>query len=267
MTSNKNNKPACTLIGTHLSTFTRTVALALLHKDIEYTHIPTPPHSCVALSAHPFGYLPALIIHGQHEDEPDIKLCESQAIVRYIDRLAPEPSLHLRPGKGVALEEKMWEFVSLAGSFGKRLRFLPRADTKTEIIYFIGVPIIERGVVKFRMRAEGKLTEEQILAQLEDGPIVELRRYLEVAESLMAPEGYAFGDKLTWADFFLYPMMADLRMVSEWELVSERLKNWTEKMDLLPETQATRVGTLATGAKLCGVPRKNGRVLCSMPTM
>jgi glutathione S-transferase len=119
--------------------------------------------------------------------------------------------------------------------------------------------------VKPRVRAKGTLTEDQICAQLEDGPIFELQRYLEVAESLMAPEGYAFGDRLSWADFFLYPIMADLKTVPEWELVSKRLQNWTEKMEMLPEVQATRVGTLAAGAQLCGIPRKNGRILCSMP--
>jgi glutathione S-transferase len=66
----------------------------------------------------------------------DIRLCESQAIVRYIDRVAPEPSLHLRPGKGVALEEKMWEFVSLVASFGVLVYLLSRNDTITNKYLF-----------------------------------------------------------------------------------------------------------------------------------
>ncbi|KAF5325173.1 hypothetical protein D9619_009974 [Psilocybe cf. subviscida] len=233
-----NNQPAYTVIGAPLSTFTRTVTLGLLHKGVQYNHVPMAPH--VEFTAHPFGYIPALVISAQSEDEEDVRLCESQAIARYIDRVAPEPSLLLIPGKGVTLEEKMWEFVSLTSSFG--------------------VPIIERGIVKARVRAEGKLTEEQIRAQLEDGPIFELQRFLEATERMMTPEGYVFGDKLTWADYFLYPLMADLTTVPEWELVSGRLKKWTEAMELLPEVQATKAGTLAAGAKISGVPWENIRI-------
>ncbi|KAF5325512.1 hypothetical protein D9619_009972 [Psilocybe cf. subviscida] len=176
------DQPAYTVIGSPLPTFTRTVTLGLLHKGIQYTHIATPPHNCVAFSAHPFGYLPALIIHAKSEDEEDTKLCECQAIVRYIDRVASEPSLHLiPPGKVVALK---------ARKCGR-------------------VPIIERGVVKHRLRAEGNLTEEQICAQLEDGRVCELQRYLEGTETLMTPDRYVLGDRLTWADYFFYPLMAD----------------------------------------------------------
>ena len=261
-----NNQPAYTVIGSTLSTFTRTITLGLRHKGLEYTHILEPPHSRITFSTHPFGYIPALVIHTQNEDE-DIKLCESQAIARYIDRAAPEPSLNLEPGKGVALEEKMWEFVSLVAAFGKPLCSSPKVNTAADNVCFIGMPIIEFSVVEPRMKAQGKLTEEEIRAQLEDGPIEELQRYLEVAERLMAPEGYIFGDRLTWADFFLYPIMADLRTVREWEVVSKRLHSWMNKMDLLPEVQETAEGTLASGLTPRPlVPRKYNRMLRPIPT-
>lgn len=114
----------------------------------------------------------------------------------------------------------------------------------------IGFPMIEATVVKPRVKAldEGKLTEDEIRSQIKSG-VVEMKQYLKVAEGLMAPEGYVFGNTLTWADFFLYPLMADLRMVPEWELVSDRLKKWTEKMNQLPAAQATKAGTLSVGAR------------------
>ena len=118
-----NSKPVYTVIGTPFSALTRTITLGLRHKGLEYTQIQAIPHSRIAFSAHPFGYLPTLIIHGKQGEEEDIKLSECQAIARYIDRMAPEPSLHLRPGKGFPLEEKMWELVSFAASFGQRLPF------------------------------------------------------------------------------------------------------------------------------------------------
>ncbi|KAF5325453.1 hypothetical protein D9619_009973 [Psilocybe cf. subviscida] len=228
-TSNMNKQPAYTVIGTYLSTFTRTITLGLQHKGIQYTHVPTYPH--IAFSAHPLGYVPGLVIHAQHEGEEDINLCESQAIVRYIDRVAPEPSLHLIPGKGAVLDEKMWEFVSLAGSFG--------------------LPIIQGNIVMARVKALiGGLKEEQILEKLNAGPIAEMQRFLEATEKLMAPEGYIFGDKVTWADYFLYPLMANLKTTPEWGLVSERQKRWTDMMELQPEAQATTEGTLAAGAQI-----------------
>jgi glutathione S-transferase len=119
-------KPPYSVIGTPFSTFTRTITMGLQHKGLKYTQISTPPQTETAFSGHPFGYLPTLIIHREHEGtgKADIKLRESQAIVRYIDRLAPEPPLHLQMWKDVVeVEEKMWEFVSLAASFGMHLRY------------------------------------------------------------------------------------------------------------------------------------------------
>ena len=120
-------KPPYTVIGTPFSTFTRTVTLGLQHKGLRYNQISTPPQTETAFSGHPFGYLPTLVIHREHEGtgKPDIKLRESQAIVRFIDRLSPEPSLHFHMWKDfVEVEEKMCqEFVSFAACFGMYLRF------------------------------------------------------------------------------------------------------------------------------------------------
>jgi glutathione S-transferase len=113
-----------------------------------------------------------------------------------------------------------------------------------------GFPIVEGMVVKPRVKAldEGVLSDAEIREQIKDG-VVELQRYLAVAESLMAPEAFAFGDHPTWADFFLFPILADLRMVPEWELVSDRLKRWIKLMDTLPAVEATKAGTLSVGAR------------------
>ena len=111
-----NSDPIYTLIGTPFSTFTRTIALGLQYKGLQYNQIATVPHSEIASDCHPFGYLPTLIIHERNgSDRPTIiKLSESQAILRYIDRIAPEPTLQLVEGSGRLLPEKMWEFsVSL----------------------------------------------------------------------------------------------------------------------------------------------------------
>ena len=104
-----------TLIGTPFSTFTRTVALGLQKKGLAYDQVSTAPHSKTADEYHPLGFLPTLVIHEEGSD--DVLLRESAAIVRYIDRIAPTPSLHLQPGDGY-FEEKQWEFASIIASYG-----------------------------------------------------------------------------------------------------------------------------------------------------
>ena len=112
--------PSYTIVGTPFSTFTRTITLGLQYKGLKYNQIATVPHSQVASDFHPFGYLPTLVIKvdGSSDRPIDIKLSESQAIVRYLDRIAPEPTLQLVDGSSQLLPEKMWEFVSLTASYG-----------------------------------------------------------------------------------------------------------------------------------------------------
>ncbi len=116
----------------------------------------------------------------------------------------------------------------------------------------IGFPTVEFGVVKPRVQAldDGKAANDAgVRAQIEEG-VKKLKNYLGVIESLMAPKGFAFGSKPTWADFFLYPLLADLRMVHEWEeLATPRLKEWIAKVDGLPAAEATKSGTLSLGAR------------------
>lgn len=94
---------------------------------VAYEQVRVTPHSETADEYHPFGFLPTLVIHEINGKQVDLKLRESQAIARYVDRVHPEPSLHLDVEEAAAhaapadaiIPEKMWEFVSLAGAFGK----------------------------------------------------------------------------------------------------------------------------------------------------
>lgn len=95
---------------------------------------------------------------------------------------------------------------------------------------------------------EGKLSDAEVRANIKDG-VQNLREYLALMESLMGPKGFAFGDKPSWADFFLYPLLADLRMIPEWEIVGPRFIEWIEKVDQLPAAKNTLQGTLSVGAR------------------
>ncbi|KAG1808617.1 uncharacterized protein BJ212DRAFT_1590017 [Suillus subaureus] len=173
--------PFYTIIGTPFSTFTRAIALRLTRKGMPFTQVRCVPHSNTAYDNHPFGFLPTLIIHGIDGKTINLMLRESIAIARYIDKVAPEPSLHISPGRGKAIiEEQMWEFVSLLSRKGSLL---------------------------------GKM------------------------EELMANEGYVFGSKLSLPDFFLFPLLADLKAIPEGELLSPKMLNCMEernKMEARP---------------------------------
>jgi len=224
-----------TVIGTPFSTFTRSITLGLHFKDIPFDQVRCTPHSDIACEYHPFGFLPTLVIHEINGKKVDLKLRESQAIARYIDRVHPEPSLHLHvkgTEGGIVLEEQMWEFVSLAGAHG--------------------FPIVECGVVKPRVMAidSGNPSDSEIREKLKPG-VEKLQQFLSQIESQMVElDGqFMFGKNVTWADFFLFPLLADLRAIPEGEVLSPRLKAWMGKMDALEAVKATSEGTLSVGAR------------------
>ncbi|PPQ99393.1 hypothetical protein CVT24_005376 [Panaeolus cyanescens] len=226
-----------TLIGTPFSTFTRTISLGLHYKAIPFIQEATLPHSDLAKINHPFGFIPTLIIKtGADNDLGDeIKLRESQAIARYLDRIKPEPSLQLNEqeveGGGLAVPEKMWEFVSFVASFGFNA--------------------VEVGVVKPRLKAMDDGVEESEIRKVIAPGVETLRSFLSVAESLFTShKKFAFASRPTWADFFLYPLLSDLSAIPEWdEVASQKVKQWKQDMDGLEAVKNTMGGTLEAGSR------------------
>ncbi|KAG9127857.1 hypothetical protein FRC07_008303 [Ceratobasidium sp. 392] len=218
--------PEYTLIGTPFSTFTRTIAIALIEKGIPFKQIRTVPHSELAEQHHPYGYLPILVI--PLPNGTDVHLRESQAIAVYLDRVAPNPTLDLDETE-TCVPEKMWEFVSLVVSYG--------------------YPAIKTGVVQPRVNGLDacKFTMTEIRQQIKQaGGIDKLKEFLAKIEPLFMPKGpYIFGSRLTWADAFLYPLIADLLTVPEGMFVSTRLLKWAKSMELVGGVQKTFEGTLA----------------------
>jgi glutathione S-transferase len=225
-TATNTSLPEFTLIGTPFSTFTRTIAIALIEKGIPYKQLRTVPHSEIANEFHPYGYLPILVI--PRPNGTDIHLRESQAIAMYLDRVAPSPTLNLEE-TDMCVPEKMWEFVSLVVSFG--------------------YPAIKTGVVQPRVNGLDacKYTMTEIRQQIKQaGGIDNLKDFLAKIEPLFMPGGpYIFGSRVTWADAFLYPLIADLLTVPEGMFVSPRLLKWAKTMELVGGVQKTFKGTLA----------------------
>ncbi|KAF8414610.1 hypothetical protein L210DRAFT_3613154 [Boletus edulis BED1] len=211
--------PPFTVIGTPFSTFTRTITLALTYKGIAFNQVRIVPHSDTAHEHHSFGFLPTLLIHELNGQKADLKPRESQAITR--------PTLTITDGDGhAAVAEQMWEFVSFVRAYG--------------------FPAVEKSVVKLRVAAidQGTLSDAKVRCTIAPA-VAQFRTFLDNIEAHMFPEGYVFGEKLSWADLFLYPLLAHLRAIPEGEILSPRLVEWMDKMDRLDAVEESRAGTLS----------------------
>jgi glutathione S-transferase len=78
--------PELQIIGGSASNFVWVCRIACAEKGVAYTHVPAFPHSPEVDAIHPFGKIPVMR-HG------DVSLCESRAIVSYIDRVFAGPPL------------------------------------------------------------------------------------------------------------------------------------------------------------------------------
>ncbi|KAG9124726.1 hypothetical protein FRC07_010461 [Ceratobasidium sp. 392] len=214
--------PSYAVIGTPFSTFTRTITSALTFKGTSFEQKPTLPHSDLASEHHPFGLIPALVIT---EDDKSLKLRESQAIARYLDRIAPSPSL---VQADLELPEKLWELVSIIASTGFK--------------------VIEVQVVKPRVKSidEGHESADECRARIEQsGGAQDLRNFFHTLDGLREGKG----NDPTWADLFLYPLVSDLLATPDADLAPPSIVSWAKSMDSVKGIKETHSGTLAAGGR------------------
>ncbi|KAJ1310251.1 hypothetical protein OPQ81_006993 [Rhizoctonia solani] len=220
--------PSYIVIGTPFSTFTRTITSVLHYKGIPFQLESTTPHTELARKHHAFGFLPSLVIT---EGIDTISLGESQAIARYLDRVAPSPSLV--DASQLRLPEKLWELVS--------------------IIAGLGFKSIEPGVVKPRLKSmdEGKESADACRARLESsGGVKGLRDFFQTLEIYKIGDGpYLLGENPTWPDFFLYPLVADLLATPDADLAPPSIVAWFKEMENVKGIKETHKGTLADGGR------------------
>ncbi|CAE6525035.1 unnamed protein product [Rhizoctonia solani] len=219
--------PSYTVIGTPFSTFTRTITSALHYKGIPFEQEPAIPHTDLARKHHAFGFIPSLVITEQHDT---FSLSESQAISRYIDRVAPSPSL---VDAGLRLPEKLWELVSIIAGLGFRS--------------------VEPGVVKPRLKSmdEGKESADACRTRLESsGGVQSLRDFFKTLDTLKVGDGpYLLGKNPTWPDFFLYPLISDLLATPDADLAPQSIVIWFKEMENVKGIKETHRGTLADGGR------------------
>src|SRR6185312_6044135 len=95
------------IIGFPQSTYVRVVRMACEEKGIPYDLIPVRPHAPEVEAIHPLGKVPAMR-HG------DLTLCESKAIVSYLDRVFDGPKLIPEDPRRAAEVEQWVSLVNTA---------------------------------------------------------------------------------------------------------------------------------------------------------
>ncbi|MFI5001490.1 MAG: glutathione S-transferase family protein [Reyranellales bacterium] len=171
------------IIGSSRSTYTRVVCMVCEEKGIEYVLTETPLRAPELLAIHPFGKMPVLR-HG------DVELFESKAIATYLDRSFPAPFVFPSDARLAALVE---QWVSLVNTV------IDRTLIRTYLFAYIAPGT-----------ADGKPNRAAI-----DSVMPDVRAQLAVLDKAVARSGHLVGDRFTFADINLLPILHRVRQAPE----------------------------------------------------
>jgi glutathione S-transferase len=196
------------------SPFSRSALAALEEKGARYRIVPVAPgtlRSSAHLSRHPFGRVPVLE-HG------DFRVYETQAILRYLDRVLPEPVLTPADPRRAA---RMDQLMNVNDWY---------------LFHDVANVIAFQRIVGPRLMG---LTPDEaaIAAALPKARVV----FDELAKQLGA-QPYFTGDTLTLADLLLGPQLDFLQQTPEWEALTAshpNLGRWLARMNARPSFAAT----------------------------
>jgi glutathione S-transferase len=208
------------------SPFGRSVLAMLEEKKVPYRLAPVAPGTLKTpehLALHPFGRVPVLVHNG-------FRLYETQAILRYLDRVLPQPALTPTDMKRAA---RMDQAMNVNDWY---------------LFHGVGNVIIFHRVIGPQVLG---LTpdEEAIKAAMPKAHAV----FDELA-NLLGEEAYFAGDQLSLADLLLAPAVDFFTMIPEWTVLGAPHANlvaWMQRMQERPSLKATtweRVTDLAKAA-------------------
>lgn len=171
------------IIGSSRSTYTRVACMVCEEKGIEYVLTETALHAPEILAIHPFGKMPVLR-HG------DVELFESKAIATWLDRSFPAPFVFPSDPRLAALTE---QWVSLVNTV------IDRTFIRTYLFAYIAPKT-----------ADGKPDRQAI-----DAVMPALRQQIDVLDKAVAGTGHLVGDRFTYADINLMPILHRLKQAPE----------------------------------------------------
>jgi glutathione S-transferase len=167
--------PKPEIIGSARSTYTRVVRMVCEEKGIDYVLTERMLGAPELRAIHPLGKMPVLR-HG------DVELFESKAIATYLDRSFAGAQLFPSDPRLLALTEQWVSLVNTA---------MDRTLIRTFLLAYI-VP----------KTSDGKPDREAIDAVM---PMV--REQLRILDRAVAGSGYLVGDRFTFADINLLPIL------------------------------------------------------------
>jgi glutathione S-transferase len=206
------------------SPFGRAVLATLEEKAASYRLLPVAPgtfRSPEHLARHPFGRVPVL----EHDG---FSLYESQAILRYLDRVLPTPALTPGDSRAAARMDQVMNvndwylFQGVANVIGFQRVVGPR---------LMGLKPDEAAIDAAMPKAHTVFTE---LARL------------------LGEQPYFAGATVSLADLLIAPQLAFLTQTPEWSVLGAPHANivaWLARMEARPSFQATTWDRLAEMAK------------------
>ncbi|MGI9169179.1 MAG: glutathione S-transferase family protein [Caulobacteraceae bacterium] len=185
------------------SPFARAVMVVLEEKRLTWRLSPLDPgalRQAPHLARHPFGRMP-VVEHG------DFTLYETQAILRYIDRVAPEPPLTPTQPRAAA---RMDQMMNISDWY---------------LFQGVGAVIAFQRIVGPRLL--GLTADEGAIAAC----MSRAHRVFDEIARLLAGQDFLAGDAFTLADAMVAPQMAFLAETPEWAALTARHPNlpaWLE---------------------------------------
>jgi len=164
------------IIGFPVSNYVRAVRMVCEEKAIPYDLNEALPRTPDAFAIHPFGKIPVMR-HG------DFELCESKAIATYLDLAFPGPKLIPTDPRHAALTE---QWVSLVNT-----RIDPTM-IRTYVFAYV-----------FPKTGDGTPDRQAI-----DAVMPALNEEVGLLDRTVAKGGYLAGDKFTYADINLMPILS-----------------------------------------------------------
>lgn len=209
--------------GVPSSTYVQAVLITLAEKGGTAIMQPLPPTGLKAgpyLSRHPFGKMPVLE-HG------DFALYETQAILRYLDRLIPAPAL---TPTDIRRASRMDQVMNITDQY--------LMNDVTRVIGF------QRLVGPLRFGLETDLT---VIAEA----MPRVRTVLGVLDEMLAGQQYFAGDDVSLADILVVPHLNMLTRTPEWTELSKptaRLIAWATRMNDRPSVRTVDLKSLVPKA-------------------
>jgi len=202
------------------SPFVRSALLGFEEKGIPYRFAAMPMGSTKSpehLARNPFGRIPVI-------DHGDFRLYETQAILRYLEDLYPEPSLQPKDAKARA---RMNQLTGINDWY-----FFPQISVC--ISY-------QRLIAPMR----GGTPDEAKIAAAKPNAVA----CVEAIEGLMG-EPFLIGDELSMADLMLAPHVYYFSVTPEGReiLKGGKLHRWIERMQARPSMQRTEMERLRAAA-------------------